>query len=188
MLSYNDLYEHLRKEKYNDQLQQLPRNFVPEFSDFMTETRKKFSDSDVSSNGFSDDFLKEKKQYENAMALFKELILRRKKKILNLVFIAAETGIMKKDFVDMLPFEQDLFERLVRAVDDADKSLRDLMNGKPLESVNKRVIIKEDIEQFVDMGGEVIGPFKKGNLIDIDSQIADILVSDGKAMVVDADK
>ncbi len=183
MLTYNDLYEFLRKEKYGEQLQKLPRDFVRQFSEYMVETRKKFSNVEVDS--FSDDILKEKKQYENAVAIFKELMLRRKKKILNLVFIAAETGVMKKDFTDMLSFEKDMFERLVMAIDDADKSLSEEMNGKPLEKTNKMIIVKDDIEQFVDMAGEIIGPFKKGVLINLNAQVAEILVSGNKAMFVD---
>ena len=183
MFSYNDLYEYLRKEKYSEQLQALPKDFVLQFSEYMVNTRKSFSN--VSINELDEDFLKAKKQYENAMAIFKELMLRRKKKILNLVFIAAETGIMKRDFADMLSFERDMFERLVLTVDDADKSLNELLNGKPAETKNKMIIVKEDIEQFVDMSGEIIGPFKKGNLVNLDSKVAEILVSGGKAMFVD---
>jgi DNA replication initiation complex subunit (GINS family) len=184
-MNYNDIYEFLRKEKHSEQLQSLPKDFARQFSEYMADTRKKFNPVEI--NEFSDDLLKEKKQYENAMALFKELILRRKKKILNLVFVAAETGIMKKDFTDMLAFEQALFERLVMAVDDADNSLNEMMNGQPLESVNKMVIVKDDIDEFVGMSGEVIGPFKKGMLVNLNSEIADILVSDEKAMLVEED-
>ncbi len=184
MINYNDLYEFLRKEKYGEQLQNLPKDFVKQFSEYMTEKRKSLSNS-MDGVGIVDDLLREKKQYENAMAIFKELMLRRKKKILNLVFVAAETGIMKKDFVDMLSFEQDLFERLVRAVDDADKSLHELLNGKPTESSNKMILVKEDVEQFVDMAGEVVGPYKKGALVNLDSQIAEILVSGERAMFVE---
>ena len=39
--------------------------------------------------------------------LFKELMLRRRKKILNLVLIAAETGISKQDFNNMLSLEKE---------------------------------------------------------------------------------
>ena len=183
MVDYNELYEHLRKEKYSEQLQNLPKNFVKQFSEYMAGMRKKFSELGMDS--FSEDSLREKKQYENAMAIFKEIMLRRKKKILNLVFVAAETGIMKKDFSDMLVFEQNLFERLVMGVDDADKELSGLLNGKVLEDANKMIMLKEDIEQFVDMAGEAIGPFKKGALVNLDSQVADILVTGGKAMFVD---
>ena len=190
MLNYNDLYEFLRKEKYSEQLQHLPKDFVQQFSEYMASKRKEFSDTGVSGDLggiLVDDILREKKQYENAMAIFKELMLRRKRKILNLVFVAAETGIMKRDFADMLGFEQDLFERLVMGVDDADKKLHELMNGKHAESANKMIIVKDDVEQFVDMSGEVIGPYKKGTLVNLDSQVADILVSGGRAVWAEED-
>jgi DNA replication initiation complex subunit (GINS family) len=183
-MDYNELYEFLRKEKYSEQLQNLSKDFIIQFSNYMADMRKKFSSISVTAE-FSDDLLKDKKQYENAMAIFKELMLRRKKKILNLVFIAAETGVMKKDFADMLTFEKDLFEKLIRSVDDADNSLSEEMNGNPLESSNRMILVKEDIEQFVDMAGEVVGPFKSGSLVNLDSEVAGILVTGERAMFVE---
>ena len=182
MLSYNDIYDYLRKEKYSEQLQPLPKKFVQEFSEYVNEAKKRFSSYDEGL--FSDDILKEKKQFENAFAIFRELMLRRKKKILNLVFIAAETGIMKRDFADMLGFEQEVFEKLVKAVDEGDKRLNEILNGK-VEVTNKMMILQEDVEKFVDMSGNIVGPFKKGELINIDSKVADILVSNGKGKFVD---
>lgn len=185
MLTYNDIYELLRKEKYSDGLQKLPKSFVQEFSVFMADMRKTLGS--IEKDAFADDVLREKRQYENAMALFKELMLRRKRKILDLVFVAAETGIMKRDFNDMLHFEKDLFEQLVLAIDSADKSLHEDLNGKPQEDSNKMVIANEDIDEFVDMSGDSIGPFKKGELINLQAQVADILVDGEKARFVDVD-
>ena len=79
MITYNDIYEAARKERYSDQLQQLGKNFVSEVSDYLREKRDIASkDNDV----FSDVIVKTKKQLENAITLFRELILRRRKKIL----------------------------------------------------------------------------------------------------------
>ena len=186
MLEYNDLYECLRKEKYAEQLQKLPKDFVQQFSDYLKSKKKDLSTD--SEDMFAEDMLREKKQLENAFSIFRELLLRRKRKILNLVFVAAETGIMKRDFSDMLSFEQDLFERLVRSVNDADKVLHEEMNGKQIDiSSNKMILIKEDIEEFVDMSGEGVGPYKKGDLVNLDSEVAEILVSGKKAVFVDAE-
>jgi DNA replication initiation complex subunit (GINS family) len=182
MLNYNDLYEMLRKEKYSEQLQPLSKNFVQQFSEYLSETKKQFSSH--SEELFSDELLREKKQFENAFAIFREMMLRRKKKILNLVFVAAETGIMKKDFADMLSFEQELFEKLVRAVEDGDKQMNELLNGK-VEMSNKMMLLSEDVEEFVDMSGNVVGPFKKGELVNIDSKVVDILVASSKGKLVD---
>ena len=160
----------------------MPSGFIKDVAGYFSDKKGgDAGDSDL----FQDSVIKARKQLENAIAIFKELMLRRKKKILNLVFIAAETGIMKRDFADMLPFEQNLFERLVMSVNDADKSMRELLNGKSSETFNKMIIMLEDVEKFVDMSGEVIGPFNKGSLVNIDAKVGEILVSDNKARFVD---
>ena len=98
MITYNDIYEAEKKESYSEQLQALPKNFVREVSDYLKEKKEIASkENDI----FSDVIIKTKKQLENAVLLFKQLMLRRKKKILNLVFIASETGISKQDFENM---------------------------------------------------------------------------------------
>jgi DNA replication initiation complex subunit (GINS family) len=191
MLSYNDLFEYLRKEKYGEQLQKLPNDFISDFSEFMSEMRKTFSSSD---DLFSEDSLRAKKQHENSMAIFKELMLKRKKKILNLVFIAAETGIMKKDFEDMIYFEKDLFEKLVEKVSSADKELTKLMtgNGKKIKSSEKvsekvsekKIKILEGVEEFVGLDGKAVGPFEKEAIAELDSQVAEILIGSGKAEAI----
>ena len=62
------------------------------------------------------------------MTLFKEIMLRRRKKILNLVLIAAETGISKQDFDNMLVFEKALFEDLMKCIDTTDKKPREVVD------------------------------------------------------------
>ena len=47
------------------------------------------------------------------------------------------------------------------------------------------IIVTQPINEFVDMSGVVVGPFEKGRLVNIESKVADILVADGKAAVVD---
>src|SRR3989344_4851921 len=103
MMSYNDLYELLRKEKYSEPLQQLPKNFLSEFSGYIKENSFDYTQA----NEINDALSKSKKQFENSLSLFRELMLRRKKKILNLIFVAAETGIMKRDYENMLDVEKE---------------------------------------------------------------------------------
>jgi len=184
MIDYNELYESLRKEKYSDQLQALPKDFVEQFGKYLKEKREEFaSEKDF----FDEAFLKEKKQFENSISIFKELMLRRKKKILQLVFVASETGIMKTDYGNMLGFEQEIFESLNGVIDKSDKRLNELLNSneKKDELLHKMVIMNEDVGELVDMSGETIGPFKKGELVNLDSSIADLLIGDGKAKVID---
>ncbi len=179
MITYNDIYEAARKERYSEQLQHLPKNFVSEVSDYLKEKKQLALKEDDS---FSDAIVKTKKQIENANTLFKELILRRRKKILKLVLVAAETGISKQDFENMLDLEKDLFEEIMKNIDKSDKKLQEQLKGKRQEeSKNVLIIFKKDVEELVDMEGKKIGPFEKGQMANISKKIAQILVEDGKA-------
>jgi len=183
MITYNDIYEAARKERYSDQLQQLGKNFVEEVASYLKDKKEMASkDDDV----FSDVLMKTKKQLENAVTLFNELMLRRRKKILNLVLIAAETGISKQDFENMLAFERVLFEDMMKNIDTTDKTIHELLNGKKEEpDKNELIIFKTGVEKFMDLEGGNLGPFEKGQMANIPRTIAKILVDDGKAEIVE---
>jgi DNA replication initiation complex subunit (GINS family) len=182
MITYNDIYEAARKERYSEQLQRLSKNFITEVSNYLKEKKDIAAKED---DVFSDVIIKTKKQLENAITLFKELMLRRRKKILNLVLIAAETGISKQDFENMLMIEKELFENLMKCIDSSDKQLNETLNGKS-ENVKKNelIVFKDDVDELVDLKGERIGPFEKGQIVNISKEIAQILIDDDKAELV----
>lgn len=184
MLSYSDIYEILRKEKYSENLQKLSDGFIGDVSDYLKEKRL---ESTKDEGLFADSVSKSKKQFENSIALFRELMLRRKKKLLNLVFVAAETGIMKRDYENMLSFEKEVFDKLVKVFEDCDKEVSKHLNGKKgiEEAGFKMIMFNQNVEQFVDMNGNVMGPYSSGELVNLDSKVAEILVSSGKAGWID---
>jgi len=186
MITYNDLYELLRKEKYSEQLQPLQNKFIEEFAAYISDkTLSQNEQKDL----FADSVAKSKKQLENAISLFKELILRRKKKILNLVFVATETGIMKRDYENMLPLEKQTFDRLTKAFEDNDKELNKILNNKKQEEKpkNKLIIFTQDTEEFIDHQGKTIGPFQSGTLANLNADTAKILIEGDKAKLIDED-
>lgn len=183
MITYNDIYEAARKERYSDQLQSLGKNFIEEVAEYLRDKKEAASRED---DVFSDAIAKTKKQLENAVILFNELILRRRKKILNLVLIAAETGISKQDFENMLPFERTLFEEMMKNIDSTNKQMHELLNGKKEEEEkNELILFKANVDRFMDLEGGNLGPFEKGQMANIPKTIAKILVDDGKADVVE---
>lgn len=184
MITYNDLYEASRKERYSEQLQSLPKNFIQEVADYLKDKKEIASKEDDS---FSDIIVKTKKQLENAITIFKELMLRRKKKLLNLVLIAAETGISKQDFDNMLGFEKELFEEMMKCIDVNEKEVSGVLNGKKEEEQkNDLVCFKQDVEEFVGLDGGKMGPYEKGQLANLPKEIVKILVEDGKIEIVES--
>lgn len=183
MLSYNDVYELLRKEKYGEVLQPLPKTFIIDISDYILAARAETGKED---DLFQENVIKAKKQLENSIGLFKELMRIRKRKILNLVFVATETGMMKRDYENMLSVEKEVFDKLVRAFEEGDKEVAKMMSGKK-EKVDKHrmVMFHQNVEQFVDMNGNALGPFASGALANLDLEVAALFVSGGKASYVD---
>ena len=182
MITYSDIYEASRKERYSDQLQPLLHNFIIEVRNYLEEKKQIALKENTE---FSEVITATKKQIENAQMLFRELIRSRKKKIMNLILIASETGISKKDFDNMLDFEKKLFENLMESVEASDKEVKDLLRSKIGIPENKNVLFKEDVGEFVGLDGNKVGPFKKGEKIKIEKQIAKILVDDNKAEMVE---
>lgn len=181
MLGYSELYEILRKEKYSESLQPLSKKFFQEFGEYLNEHR-----NNLTVNLFSEQDLKLKKQLENSLSLFKELMLKRKKKILNLAFMATETGIMKRDFENMLQVEQETFDKLVKAFEEMDFNITGGLRGQETKTdENKMILFTGDTEQFLDHGGKAVGPFKSGELANLNNGVASILVTSGKASFVD---
>ena len=88
----------------------------------------------------------------------------------------------------MFSFEQNLFEKLIHAVESADAELGNLMSGSTAKTFqHKLIIISEPVSEFVSMDGSSVGPFEKGQLVNLAGQVADILVGDKKAVFVDSD-
>lgn len=184
MITYNDIYEASRKERYTENIQPIPKNFVSEVSNYLKEKKEIASKED---NSFSDIIIKTKKQLENAITLFKETMLRRRKKILNLVLIAAETGISKQDFENMLSFEKELFEEFMKCIDYSDKRLNETLNGKKNEEEkNELICFIQNVEEFVGIEGEKMGPFSKGQIANIPKEIAKILIEGGNAKAINS--
>lgn len=186
MITYNDIYEALRKERYSEQLQPLLKDFVKEVSEYLRDKEVIISGN---KDLFSEELLKNKKQLENAVSIFKELMLRRKKKLLDLSFVSAETGISKRDFENMLSFEKETFEKIMKAINEGDKKMEKILGGGNEDGSNseknKLIIFKTDVEEFLDLEGNKIGPFRKGDIVNLAQEIANILMVDNKADPVD---
>lgn len=184
MITYNDIYEAARKERYSEQLQAIPKNFISDFSKYMKDKKEIISKD---TEDFSDVIMKTKKQIENAKTLFDELIRIRRKKILNLVLIASETGISKQDFENMLAIEKELFERLMDCMEVSKRKLSESLNGINGETVktNDLIVFLEDVEEFLSLDGDKMGPYQKGDIANIPKEISKILSESGKVEILE---
>jgi DNA replication initiation complex subunit (GINS family) len=185
MITFRDIYEAMRKEKYSEQLQKLPTKFLSEASEYFKEKKSFLNKED---DLFSEIAIRNKKKLENALSSFRDLIRIRKKKILNLGFIASEVGISKKDFENLLGFEKDLFEEVVKSLEKAEKNLTDEMSDTEKAELRHRLVrFLEDVPEFLDFEGEAVGPFKKGEIANLETEIVEVFSKDSRVEILEED-
>lgn len=182
MITFSDIYEAMRKEKYSEQLQPLPKKFIADVSEYFKEKKDFVSKED---DLFSDIAIKNKKKLENAISSFKDLLRIRKKKILSLAFVASEVGINKRDFENLLSFEISLFEEIAKSLEKAEKNLSADMSGTKNEFKHKIVRFLDEVPQFLDSEGSETGPFAKGEIANLENEIVDILAKDKKIEILE---
>lgn len=185
MLTFSDIYESMRKEKYSENLQMLPKKFLIDVAEYFHEKREFLSKED---DIFSDIAIQNKKKLDNAVSSFRDLLRIRKKKILNLSFVTSQTGISKNDFENLLGFEKDLFEELVKSLERAEKNQVADMSGVT-KNERKYCLVRflEDVPEFLGFDGSDVGPFKKSEIANLENEIVEILSKDKRVEIIDDD-
>ena len=95
-------------------------------------------------------------------------------------------------FEDCVPEDKD-FKHKVR-IENVDKIItrneaRQEMGKEEVEGGEKHklVVFKKDTEEFLDLEGNKLGPFKEGDVVNIPFEIANILIVDGKVDAAEED-
>ena len=187
MITYAELYEFLRREKYSEQLQVLPKNFFNEASSYFKDKRRI---ANKSNELFDEAISKTKKQLENAITILKELISRRQKKVVNIAFVASKTGISKRDSENMLDNEVKLFDKMLKSFEDDEKMIMDVITGidQGKDLKNQLVRFTQETGEFLGPDERRLGPFKPGEIANLPQKISEILVNGGKAVYVNDNK
>ncbi len=129
VITYETLFEMLRREKTRDELQELPENFSE-------EVKKYLNDKKQTMLSLQDDQLSEveqektQRQILNIKKILNELYERREKKI---VQMALSKSRMPKSVIDtakLNPPEKELYTRLISTFNDArQEALKDILLG-----------------------------------------------------------
>ena len=88
----------------------------------------------------------------------------------------------------MLGFEKDLFEEVVKSLEKAERLLGEGMsNGEKEKEKYQLVRFLEEVPEFLNMDGENVGPFERGEIVNLEKEIVEILINDGRVEVLEGD-
>jgi DNA replication initiation complex subunit (GINS family) len=154
-ITYETLFDLLRREKNREELQPLDADFYEQVLAYLREKETLLSRKEDTSY-FSNDKEKLKVQFQNIRRLVKELYERREKKIINIALIKARTGSDVIDKSTMLPCENEFFLELEKVFSKYKGEIVDciinlhefsgLVNGNSHQHANSNVTAISDEE------------------------------------------
>ena len=199
VITYETLYELLRREKSREELQKLSGSFIDDVLNYLGEKQKTYEDSLAKSDVFS---LSEREtvalQLMNIKKILKELYDRRERKLLDIALNKSRTNSDIIDTTNMLPTEQVFFTEALDVLSKFRKSvLQQVIDAKKPTIVieeptpalielkrTKYVKFLEHVDQIVGDEMELYGPFAQDDQAELPLTLADILIGQGSAQEV----
>ena len=187
MLTFEAIYNILRKEKTFQELQKLDQDFYKNAFNYIEEKKKLLSSQKEKDSIFAQaESKKTETQLENIKKVIKELYEKREGKIIQLALLASKSD-SKTTIDSLLPEEIQLYESTINLLKNQKQSLFD-NSQKPEEPKSiktnqelKLIRFKEEIQKFVDPDLNVHGPFKESDIANLPIKIADLLIKKEKA-------
>jgi DNA replication initiation complex subunit (GINS family) len=199
IITYETLYEILRREKYKTELQPLDKDFFKNVLNYLKE-KQEILDSQKNKETFFNftEIQKTQTQLDNIKKILKELYERRENKIIQIALFSSRAKT-KNDTSMMLPEEKSLYEHLNRVFSShRDGILHNLLsyNFPDLIEKEKPKDIKTErkeqekiklvrflyaIPKFVGDDLNIYGPFEEEDISSLPVDIANILIKKQRA-------
>ncbi len=213
-VTYETLYEMLRREKSREELQALDEGFLLDVLNYLREKQRILDEAEKKQDLFSlDEREKTQVQLVNIRKIVRELYERREKKIADMALNRSRTKSNLIDTSTLLVHERYLFDSIVSVLDSFRGSvLHNVLSlREPSLTVNmpepakeiapeepktitqpiaqaaptiKFVKFTQPVEQFVGKELELYGPFQPDQREQLPADIADILIEKGSAVEV----
>ena len=203
VITYETLFELLQREKDRADLQKLEPTFFGDTISYIKD-KKKILQAKSDSLFANEEIKKTERQLENIYKIIKELYERREKKLILLALDRSRTQSNLIDTSILLKEEKVFFDALTALFDTyRENILLAVLNEKvpfmqKLEVTRLSVMVKEEakvevtkstklvrflapVSKFVGPELEEYGPFEEEDIANLPFEIADVLITKGKA-------
>jgi len=193
-ITYEVLFDILRREKDNNELQDLDESFYEEVEEYIDEKKRTVESGKNSVYTPSTDQEKQKIQLRNIKRTVQEIYNIRERKIMGLARSKARAKNGLIDTTRLLVVEQPLFDAAVDLLERHRKeTLQDVMGDrtKPKKASGSTssesdedlqgVNILKDLPKFLGPDKKVYGPFQKDDEVELPVSVAKLLTQKGRA-------
>ncbi len=197
IITYETIYETLRKERSYAELQKLDPDFFKNVVRYMQEKESILALQKSKSSPFSPELGKIQAQIENIKRLIRELYEKRENKILQLAILSSRTEASNVNLSSMLNEESIFYSQLLSVLDKCRKGiLHNVLNKQPpfidsspkeLKSLpsqqdnTKLVRFTHPTPKFVGEDLNIYGPFESEDIANLPEKVAELLIEKKRA-------
>ncbi|MBU0929929.1 MAG: hypothetical protein KJ623_02560 [Nanoarchaeota archaeon] len=195
-ITYESLYDLLRSEKSQEELQKLDENFFMHVAEYI-QTKKQILESQENKDSIfaSAEIQKTRKQLENSEKIIKELYERRENKIIQTALFSSRTD-SRSDHGNMLKEELELYNIIINNLSEFRNIIIGSILAGKLPVIEKPKLIKTQEEQkitsklirfttavpkFVGDDLNIYGPYEEHDVANLSEKVADLLIQRERA-------
>ncbi|UCD04404.1 MAG: hypothetical protein JSW73_02085 [Candidatus Woesearchaeota archaeon] len=202
LFTYDDLYELLREELSSKELQPLEIKTLKKIKSYMN-TKEELVKKAVTSK-FSKETKRISEELENASQILIKINQKRTKKVIDSAIFTIRSESKAKDTSNMLPFEEELYNKLIKDLEKNETKffstideIKLIEKSKPIkketkelkskekeetktDSKLKEIRVLEDIPELTGPDLKNYGPYKKGDVAELPSELAVLIINKGK--------
>lgn len=196
IITYENLYEILRREKYRTELQKIDETFYHDVVKYLQE-KTAILDSQAKKDSIfaSTELEKTQTQLKNVLKILKELYEKRENKIIQFALFCSRSK-NAQDTSTMLPEEFALYANIKETLDNSREGILTNLLQNKMPSIEQEypkdlkgeektdslfIQLLKDIPEFVGPDLSVYGPFKAGDKQHIPKIIAQMLIDTEQA-------
>jgi len=196
LITYEAIYESLRKEKYESELQKLPVSFFTDLVNYLKEKTSILDSQKSRDSIFSSEAEKTEKQIVNIKKIVRELYERREGKLIQLALFTSRTNI-PVDNLNLLKEEEVLYTSLLESLRTSRGCVLDnlllmkqpqLQTPKDIKKENKEtttlVRFLNPVPKFMGEDLNIYGPFNAEDIANLPPKVAHLLIIKRRAKEV----
>jgi len=203
VITYEKIYEMLRAEKNSAKLQSISPSFYQDCFTYFNE--KKNSLNNTTNKFAKKDTILIQRQIENIRSLLENLHSLRMKKVVLLAQDKAKIETITVDKTPMFEEEKELFENILKLIlEHKDKTLNRVFDEMEIKTPEKEIFddtkkftdlenkkndqqeikFTQPVAKFFDAEMNSYGPYDKGDITKLPSNVVKILLSKGAAEII----
>lgn len=196
IITYEKIYEYLRKEKYEPEIQKLPESFFEDVLNYLKEKQSIVDTQKSQDSIFSQETEKTQKQLQNIKKILKDLYERRENKIIQLSIFSSRTNT-QVDTSTLLQEEQDFYQKCTEVLTRFRKGiLHNLIDsqypkieqpkGIKVENQEKNKLVRflTPVPKFLGEDLNIYGPFSEEDIGNLPSRSARLLINTKRAQEI----